>query len=128
MSDIASRFPNGVRWTGEGCRTTPTTPQRSTRARPGAGATTDPGCTPTTSTTRAGRGASRWSPGTPLSIRDDLAVADAVVARLFRRTSSDQTWLEVVSEEGRDVRMVATLDSAGRLLTVLHDLLSNASP
>ena len=66
--------------------------------------------------------------GDPALDPDDLAVPGAVVARLFRRTDSDQTWLEVVSEEGRDVRMVATLDSAGRLFAVLRDLLSAASP
>lgn len=64
--------------------------------------------------------------GEPVLDPDDLAVADAVVARLFRRTHSDLTWVEVVSEEGRDVRMVITLDSARRLLAVLHELLSTA--
>jgi hypothetical protein len=65
--------------------------------------------------------------GNPVLDTDELAVAGAVVARLFRRTHSDVTWLEVVSEEGRDVRMVTTLDSARRLLTVLRELLSAAS-
>jgi hypothetical protein len=55
---------------------------------------------------------------------DDLAVADAVVARLVRGTHSDLTWLEVVSEEGRDVRMVLTVDSARRLLAVLEELVA----
>jgi hypothetical protein len=65
--------------------------------------------------------------GDPLLDPDDLADAGAVVARLFRRTHSELTWLEVVSEEGREVRLVATLDSARRLLGVLQDLLSGDS-
>jgi hypothetical protein len=65
--------------------------------------------------------------GDPALNPDDLAVAGAAVARLVRRTQSDQTWLEVVSEEGRDVRMVATLDSARRLLDVLQELVSTAT-
>src|SRR3954447_87551 len=60
--------------------------------------------------------------GDPALDSDDLAVAGAAVARLIRRTSSDLTWVEVVSEEGRDVRVVVTLDSARRLLAVLHEL------
>jgi hypothetical protein len=64
--------------------------------------------------------------GDPALDADDLAVAGAVVARLFRRTDSDLTWLEIVSEEGRDVRMVTTLDSARRLLAAVHELLSSA--
>jgi hypothetical protein len=58
---------------------------------------------------------------------DDLAAPDAVVARLVRRIHSDLTWLEVVGEEGRDLRMVATLDSARRLIAVLRELVSAAS-
>jgi hypothetical protein len=65
--------------------------------------------------------------GSPVLDPDDLAVAGAVVARLVRRTHSRLTWLEVVSEEGRDIRMVTTLDSAHRLLAVLQDLLATAS-
>jgi len=57
---------------------------------------------------------------------DDLAVAGIVIVRLFRRTHGDVTWVEVVCEEDRDVRMVTTLESARRLLTVLHELLSGA--
>jgi hypothetical protein len=62
--------------------------------------------------------------GTPALDPDDLAVATAVVARLVRRTQSELTWLEIVSEEGRDLRMVVTIDSARLLLAVLQDLLS----
>jgi hypothetical protein len=65
---------------------------------------------------RAGRDASRWSPARRRST--------AVVARLVRRTQSELTWLEIVSEEGRDLRMVVTIDSARLLLAVLQDLLS----
>jgi hypothetical protein len=65
--------------------------------------------------------------GRPVLDPDDLAVSGAVVARLVRRTQSDVTWLEVVSEEGRDLRMVTTLDSARRLLAVLRELVSAAS-
>jgi hypothetical protein len=65
--------------------------------------------------------------GHPALDPDDLAEPGAVVARLVRRTHSDLTWLEVVSEEGRDLRMVTTLDSARRLLAVLCELVSAAS-
>lgn len=65
--------------------------------------------------------------GHPVLDPDELAVPGAVVARLVRRTQSDLTWLEIVSEEGRDLRLVTTLDSARRLLTVLRELLSAAS-
>ena len=65
--------------------------------------------------------------GNPAIDRDDLAVTDAVIVRLLRPTHSDLTWLEVVSEEGRRVRLISTLDSARRLLTVLHELVSDAS-
>src|SRR3954454_7618230 len=62
--------------------------------------------------------------GDPAVDSDDLAVAGAVVARLIRRTDSDLTWVEVVSEEGRDVRLVVTVDSARRLLAVLEELVA----
>jgi hypothetical protein len=65
--------------------------------------------------------------GDPALDPDDLAVAGAVAARLVRRTHSDVTWLEVVSEEGRAIRMVTTLDSARRLLAALEALVSAAS-
>ena len=64
--------------------------------------------------------------GHPLLEPDDLASPCSVVARLLRRADSDQTWVEMVSEEGRDVWMVVTLESARRLLTVLGDLLATA--
>jgi hypothetical protein len=62
--------------------------------------------------------------GDPALDSDDLAVGGAVVARLIRRTNSDLTWVEVVSEEGRDVRLVVTVDSARRLLAVLQELVA----
>lgn len=65
--------------------------------------------------------------GDPAIEPDDLAVPDAVVARLVRRTHSDLTWLEVRSEEGGDVRLVTTLESARRLLMVLQRLVVEAS-
>jgi hypothetical protein len=65
--------------------------------------------------------------GDPVLDPDDLAAAGAVVVRLLRRTHSDLTWLEIVSEEGRDVRLVATLDSARQLFGVLRDVLTTAS-
>jgi hypothetical protein len=65
--------------------------------------------------------------GDPALDPDDLAVAGAAVARLVRRTQSDVTWLEVVSEEGRAIRMVTTLDSARRLLAALDELVAAAS-
>ena len=66
--------------------------------------------------------------GRPALDPDDLAVAGAVVARLVRRTHSEQIWLEVVSEEGRAIRMVTTLDSARHLLAALDELVAAASP
>jgi KaiC/GvpD/RAD55 family RecA-like ATPase len=65
--------------------------------------------------------------GQPAIEPDDLAVPDAVVVRLVRRTHSDLTWLEVRSEEGRGVRLVTTLESARRLLAVLQRLVVEAA-
>ena len=65
--------------------------------------------------------------GDPALDSDDLAVAGAVVARLIQRSNSDLTWIEVVSEEGRDVRMVVTLDSARRLLAILQELVATGT-
>src|SRR5690349_15455363 len=64
--------------------------------------------------------------GDPLLEVDDLAAPCSVVARLLRRTDSDQTWVELVSEEGREVRMVVTLESAHRLRAILGHLLTIA--
>jgi hypothetical protein len=38
------------------------------------------------------------------------------------------TWLEVVSEEGPQVRLVLTAESAGQLLTTAGGLLASALP
>jgi hypothetical protein len=65
--------------------------------------------------------------GAPTLDPDELAMASAVIVRLVRRTHSDLTWVEVVSEEGRGVRLVATLDSARPLLAVLQELVTSAS-
>jgi hypothetical protein len=62
--------------------------------------------------------------GTPTLDSDELAVATAAIVR---RTHSDLTWMEVVSEEGRSVRLVVTLDSARPLLAILRELLALAS-
>jgi hypothetical protein len=62
--------------------------------------------------------------GDPMLDPDDLATASAVVGRLVRRTNSDLTWVEILSEEGRDVRLVVTVDSARRLLALLDELLA----
>jgi hypothetical protein len=64
--------------------------------------------------------------GRPLLEPDDLAAPCVVLARLLRRTDSEQTWVELVSEEGREVRMVVTLESARRLQVVLGHLLDIA--
>jgi len=61
--------------------------------------------------------------GDPMLQPDDLTAASAIVGRLTRRTDSELTWLEVLSEEGRDVRLVVTVDSAHRLCALLQDLL-----
>jgi hypothetical protein len=64
--------------------------------------------------------------GHPAVESDDLAVACAVVARLVRRTDSALTWVELVSEEGRAVRLVVTLESALQVRAVLAELLAAA--
>jgi len=65
--------------------------------------------------------------GNPLLEADDRAAPCSVVARLLCRTDSHQTWVEMVSEEGREVRMVVTLESARRLCSVLGELLTTAA-
>jgi len=57
---------------------------------------------------------------------DDLATPCPVVARLVRRTDSRLTWVELVSEEGDDVRLVVTLESALRVGAVLAELVTAA--
>jgi hypothetical protein len=65
--------------------------------------------------------------GRPTLEPDDLAVPSAVLARLVRRTDSVQTWVELISDEGRDVRLVVTLESAERLRAVLDGLVATAT-
>jgi hypothetical protein len=64
--------------------------------------------------------------GDPMLEPDDRATASAIVGRLARRADSGLTWLEVLSEEGRDVRLVVTVDSAHRLCALLEELLGMA--
>jgi hypothetical protein len=64
--------------------------------------------------------------GRPALEPDHLAVPCPVVGRLLRRTDSEQTWVELVSEEGHDVRLVVTLESAARLRAVLDELVATA--
>ena len=64
--------------------------------------------------------------GRPALEPDDLAVPCPVLARLLRRTDSEQTWVELVSEEGREVRLVVTLESAVRIRAVLDELVATA--
>lgn len=64
--------------------------------------------------------------GHPTLEPDDLAVPSPVVARLVRRTDSDQTWVELLSEEGPEVRLVVTLESAVRLNALLGELVAAA--
>jgi hypothetical protein len=64
--------------------------------------------------------------GNPVLEPDDHAHAVSAVLRLVRRTESGLTWVEVVSEEGQEVRLVVTTESARRLVTTLHGLLAEA--
>ena len=64
--------------------------------------------------------------GRPALEPDDLAVPCPVVGRLLRRSDSEQTWVELVSEEGQDVRLVVTLESAARLRAALDELVATA--
>lgn len=64
--------------------------------------------------------------GRPTLEPDDHATPGEVVGRLVRRTDSDQTWVELVSDESRDVRLVVTLESAQRLQAVLDDVVTTA--
>ncbi len=64
--------------------------------------------------------------GRPALDPDGLAAPCSVLARLLRRTDSDLTWVELVSEEGHDVRLVVTLESASRIRVVLAELVATA--
>jgi hypothetical protein len=62
--------------------------------------------------------------GRPMLEPDDQAHPTSAVVRLVRRTGSDVTWVEVVSEEGPEVRLVVTTESARRLMATLRRLLA----
>jgi hypothetical protein len=64
--------------------------------------------------------------GDPMLEPDDQARPVSAVGRLVRRAGSDLTWLEVVSEEGPEVRLVVTAESAGRLMATCRELLADA--
>lgn len=66
--------------------------------------------------------------GNPLLEPDDLAVGCIAIARLVRRTDAEQTWVELVSDEGDEIRLVVTLESALRLRGALGELLATALP
>jgi uncharacterized protein DUF6907 len=62
--------------------------------------------------------------GHPTLEPDDRAHPASVAVRLVRRAGSTLTWLEVLSEEGQQVRLVLTAESARHLLTTAGGLLS----
>ena len=64
--------------------------------------------------------------GSPMLEPDDHAHPTSAVVRLVRRRESDLTWVEVVSEEGPEVRLVVTTESARRLMATLQRLLALA--
>jgi hypothetical protein len=63
--------------------------------------------------------------GSPMFEPDDHARPASAVARLVRRAGSELTWVEVVSEEGPDLRLVVTAESARQLVTTLQHLLAH---
>jgi len=65
--------------------------------------------------------------GHPTLEADASAESVSVAVRLVRRVDSALTWLEVVSEEGPQVRLVLTAESARRLLATVDVLLGRAS-
>jgi hypothetical protein len=125
MSDIASTVLNGVRTTGEGM------PEHR-HDEPSAPSTCPAWC--------RRRHAPDDHPGDRLhqsppeyaalvtSPRSDepyaATVAVSAVGRLVQRIGSREVWVEVTGEEGREVRIVVTTESARRLLTVLEALLA----
>jgi hypothetical protein len=64
--------------------------------------------------------------GSPMLEPEDQAHPTSAAVRLVRRTGSDLTWVEAVSEEGPEVRLVITTESARRLVTTLSRLLALA--
>lgn len=66
--------------------------------------------------------------GHPTLETDEHAEPASVTVRLVRRVDSALTWLEVVSEEGPQVRLVLTAESARHLLRTAGALLAHARP
>src|SRR3954452_5953179 len=64
--------------------------------------------------------------GRPTLETDDHAEPVSVAVRLVRRVDSALTWVEVVSEEGPQVRLVVTAESAQHLLTTVGVLLAHS--
>jgi hypothetical protein len=62
--------------------------------------------------------------GHPTLETDDHAEPVSLTVRLVRRVDSALTWLEVVSEEGPQVRLVLTAESARHLLVTVDALLT----
>jgi hypothetical protein len=56
----------------------------------------------------------------------DAALATSVVARLVRPVDSALTWLQVASEEGSEVSVSVTTESARQLVDLLESLLRAA--
>jgi hypothetical protein len=61
--------------------------------------------------------------GHPTLEADERAEAVSLTVRLVRRIDSPVTWLEVVSAEGPEVRLVLTAESARHLLSTADALL-----
>jgi len=61
--------------------------------------------------------------GQPTLESDERAEAVSLAVRLVRRVDSRLTWLEVVSAEGPQVRLVLTVESARHLLSTAGALL-----
>ncbi|MGC4109185.1 MAG: hypothetical protein QM747_01890 [Nocardioides sp.] len=61
--------------------------------------------------------------GNPVLEPDDQARPISAVLRLVRRRGSETTWVEVVSDEGSEVRLIVTSESARRLVRSLGHLL-----
>jgi hypothetical protein len=58
---------------------------------------------------------------------DEDARAVSVVVRLVRRLHSELTWVEVLAEESREVRLILTVESARRLVGAVEALLAEAT-
>lgn len=65
--------------------------------------------------------------GRPTLEPEERAQPVVVAVRLVRRTGSALTWIEMVSEEGAQVRLVLTAESARHLLATAGELLTEAT-